>query len=62
MICEQGESTVILSKQDVWIAIENFLNEKTMETAKAYKVTAMKIYHPNCKKAVSVEVVKRKRN
>lgn len=57
MICEQGESTVSISRQDIWIAIENFLNLKSMETRK-YKITDMKIHHGSCKKPITVEVVK----
>ena len=59
MICELGNSTVSLSEQDVWIAIQDFLNKNTLEGKKNYKVLTMDIHRKGSQKAISVEVCKK---
>lgn len=58
MICKLGESTVSLSKEDVLVAIENFLNEKIIEN-KPYKVKSMIIHRAGSKKSLTVNVSRR---
>ena len=55
MICQMGNSTVSLSEQDVWIAIQDFLNKGKLHN-KSYKITSMNIHRSGSEKAIAVEV------
>ena len=53
MICEKGNSTLSLSEQDLWIAIEDFLNKGKLHR-QYYKVQSMKIHKKGSIKPVTV--------
>ncbi len=55
MICEMGNTKVSLSEQDVWIAIQDFLNKGKLHN-RSYKITSMDIHRSGSEKAISVEV------
>jgi hypothetical protein len=56
MICEKGNSTLSLSEQDLWIAIEDFLNKGKLHR-QYYKIQSMKMHKKGSIKSVTVEVI-----
>ncbi len=55
MICQMGNSKVSLSEQDVWVAIQDFLNKGKLHN-KSYKINNMNIHRAGSEKAITVEV------